>query len=121
MECANLSLDISNNTSHEADFFHGLTSPKPIRTFSLTLASSVCVISPIFLLFIVWFERFKSDKKRTILNMITSHASLTAMEYILIIQGQILFSVLQYLKAIVKNFMKLEEIWLDDFFLTNLS
>lgn len=69
------------------DFFAGLTSPKPIRTLSLVISGSVTVIVPIFLYSIVWFERFGSDKKRTILNMVTSYGTWTGIEYLTIIQS----------------------------------
>jgi hypothetical protein len=61
--------------SNDTDFFSGLTSPKPIKTFSLIFAGIICVTIPIFLYSIIWFERFGSDKKRTILNIVTSYGT----------------------------------------------
>ena len=72
---------------NETDFFAGLTAPKPIRTLSLMISGSVSLIIPIFLYSIIWFERYGSDKKRTILNIVTSYGTWTGIEYLTIIQS----------------------------------
>jgi hypothetical protein len=73
------------------DFFAGLTSGNPVRTISLTFSGLVCLVVPAFIFSIIWFERFGSDKKRTLLNIIASFGCWTGIEYIYVIQTSEIF------------------------------
>ena len=73
------------NTS---DFFKNLTDESNKWSKNVGVAFSVvsCLTIPCLLYSIIWFERFGSDKKRTLLNRIVSLGCWSAIEYLLCIQ-----------------------------------
>ena len=72
------------NTSN--DFFSGLFEDRPIKTIGVVSAvASGFVYIPMFV-GIVWFERFGSDKKRTILNKLVSSICYLGIFYLIVLQ-----------------------------------
>ena len=61
-----------SNSSIEVDFFPFTTDRNTERITSLVISCSGIIFEPPVLYSIIWFERFGSDKKRTLLNMIFS-------------------------------------------------
>ena len=53
---------------NQSDFFSGLFEDRPIKTIGVTLALASGTFYLAMFCGIIWFERFGSDKKRTILN-----------------------------------------------------
>ena len=59
----NISVD-----TYEEDFFSGLYKIRPSENIGVTLPlMSICILIPV-LYSIIWYEKFGSDKKRTVLN-----------------------------------------------------
>ena len=64
---------ISNTSiALEVDFFSFTTDQNPERITCLVISCLGIILGPLVLYSIIWFERFGSDKKRTLLNMIFS-------------------------------------------------
>ena len=73
--------------SNVTQFFSELTSNQPVLTAAcLTFASVTSLAIPVFMYAIIWYERYGSDKKRTLLNKLASLACWAAIEYYLVAQ-----------------------------------
>ena len=64
-----MDLQLSNSTSELYFISNDLFENQTLLIFSLILSTLITFLGPPLLLAIIWFERFGSDKKRTILNM----------------------------------------------------
>ena len=64
-----MDLQLSNATSKLDFIANGLFEKNTPVIFSLILSIMITFLGPPLLFAIIWFERFGSDKKRTILNM----------------------------------------------------
>ena len=69
-----------------SDYFPFMTKHNPERITCLIVSCLGIILGPIFLYSIIWFERFGSDKKRTLLNMLFSMTCWTALIFIICIQ-----------------------------------
>jgi len=68
------------------DFFSGLLENRPTKFFAITFSLvGGCLILPLVYC-IIWFEKFGSDNKRTLLNKLVSSLCLTCFEWFLIVQ-----------------------------------
>jgi hypothetical protein len=68
-------MDNSTQVIFETDFdepFSGLLTTRPFKVFSM-LFSSFSVPVNVFLLYgVIWFERYGTDKKRTLMNKLVA-------------------------------------------------
>ena len=87
---------MSNNSSISSDsgshFFQDLDQNNPFKTMSLIFCSSSLLFLLPALLGIVWFEKFGSDNKRTMINMLVSSVCWTAIQCGAIVQELILYN-----------------------------
>ena len=67
----------------DSDFFSGLTSNSISKNFSLIFAILTSIIIPFFLCSIVWYEKYGSDQRRTLVNKFASCGCWCAIEYLL--------------------------------------
>ncbi len=73
--------------SNVTQFFAELTSSQPVlRVTCLVFALATSLVVPVFLYSIIWYERYGSDNKRTLLNKFASLACWAAIEYYLVAQ-----------------------------------
>jgi hypothetical protein len=70
----------------ESDSFSALTENNFLQIFSLTLAISCVLICPFLLYFVIWFEKFGSDKKRTLINKLISMHCWNTIGYLFFVQ-----------------------------------
>ncbi len=68
------------------DYFPFMTEQNTARITCLIISCLGIIFGPIVLYSIIWFERFGSDKKRTLLNMLFSMTCWTALIFIICIQ-----------------------------------
>ena len=66
------------------DFFHILIENNLERRISLSITILITIIGPPLLLCIIWFERFGSDNKRTLLNRLVAINCWTGIEALLL-------------------------------------
>ena len=69
------------------DYFEFLMENTFIRIYSIVICSINVMVVPLMLYSIIWFDKFGSDKKRTILNMLVSIICWTGIEFNFIIQA----------------------------------
>lgn len=81
-----MSANFSNSSASGNDFFRDLDLSHPFKTFSIVFSSITLIILPPFLLGIVWFEKYGSDHKRTLINMLVSSICWTALQCGVIVQ-----------------------------------
>lgn len=100
-----------NNTSSPIDFYPHITENSPEKIISLTISIVGIIIGPPILLSIIWFEKYGSDKKRTLINIIFAYCCWTYLKYIFLVE---VFDVIRYifgplpaticyLKVIIRN------------------
>ena len=65
----------------EVDFFQFLMKDSPTKLAAIILCSLQALCFPVLLFNIIWFERFASDKKRTLVNMMVSATCWTLIEF----------------------------------------
>ena len=58
-----------NNTSSPIDFYPHITENSPEKIISLTISVVGIIIGPPILLSIIWFEKYGSDKKQTLIKL----------------------------------------------------
>ena len=79
-----------NNTkiasASDLDFYHALTDNNVSRIVCLVLSIASIVIGIPHLYSLIWFEKFGSDKKRTILNMFVSQLGFALIGFLAVIQ-----------------------------------
>ena len=89
-------MNISQNISLGScpnDFFIELYKFRPSITIAVILTySSICILIPI-LYSIIWYEKFGSDKKRTVLNKLVSSVCWCTIVYYTLIQVPELFRI----------------------------
>ena len=74
-----------NSSLPVSDFFSNLTDGKPTKFLFLTFATLTSLTLPIFLYFIIWFEKFGSDNKRTLINKFASFGIWFSIQYYLLL------------------------------------
>ena len=62
----------NNNNNNIIDFFSGLFENRPIKVFGMVISIISSVFYVLLYYHIIWYEKFGSDKKRTILNKLVS-------------------------------------------------
>ena len=62
----------SFNGSLSQDLFPSLTENNPARLIAWSFALISTIIAPPIFYFIIWFERYGNDNKRTLINMFVS-------------------------------------------------
>ena len=70
----------------EQNFFSGLTEDKMALKFFLTFAISMSTIVPMFMYSIIWYEKYGSDNKRTLLNKFAASICCSGMQFLMFIQ-----------------------------------
>jgi len=71
---------------NSSDFYPALTDNNPIRITCLVTCLVTILLGFPFHLGVLWFERFGSDKKRTILNMLVSEVIWLMVGFVAVIQ-----------------------------------
>ena len=77
---------VSNETGIEEDFFKDLIETSPVKTTCLTISFFGIFFGPVFIYSIIWYEKYGSDNKRTILNMYASMFCWEFLKFILFVQ-----------------------------------
>ena len=85
-ETTEMSLDSDNQTHNQSDFFPFMTENSASKWAALTLSCIFTAVGPFALYSIIWFEKFGSDKKRTLMNMLFSMVMWTWIVFILVVQ-----------------------------------
>ena len=90
----NVSMQKTNDTFQiemaSNDYFEFLMENSFIRIFSIVICGINVIVVPLMLYSIIWFDKFGSDKKRTILNMLVSLICWNNIEFNFIIQATVL-------------------------------
>ena len=68
------------------NFFFGLTEDKMALKLCLTYAISTSVILPIFMYSIIWFEKYGSDNRSTLLNKFATSICCCGIQYLMFVQ-----------------------------------
>ena len=68
------------------DLYPSLTASSMPHNISIATAFASVIIGPPFLFGIIWFERFGSDKKRTLLNMFATKVCWTNILLLVIVR-----------------------------------
>jgi len=76
----------NNNNVNDSDFFSGLFENRPIKVVGIVVSILSTVVYIPLLSSIIWYEKFGSDKKRTILNKLVSSICSTAILWYSIVQ-----------------------------------
>jgi len=72
---------VRNKTIQKMNFFHNLDEPTGFKIFSVIFSLINFIVTLPLLTGIIWFEKFGSDKKRTLINMLVSSICWTAIQY----------------------------------------
>jgi hypothetical protein len=80
----NRTIDYKTNSTfvENIDFFHFIIENNIERSFGLAISILNVLLCPPLLICIIWFERFGSDKKRTLLNRLVSMNCWTGIEFL---------------------------------------
>jgi hypothetical protein len=76
-----------NNSS---DFYASMTEDKATKSVCLAFAVTACVVTVVNLYSAIWYGKFGSDVKGTLINKIVVRICWTALEYYVIVQVPIL-------------------------------
>ena len=72
--------------THIDDYFPFMTENNFARNFCVTFSCLGILLAPASLFTVIWFERFGSDRKRTLLNMLFSLACYECAVFIVLVQ-----------------------------------
>ena len=76
-----------NSTTLNEDYFAVLFNENHAsRYFFLTFAIITTLLGPLTLYCVIWFERFGSDQKRTLINMLPAVGCWSAVEFLILVQ-----------------------------------
>jgi hypothetical protein len=76
---------MANSSQEVPDFFSNLADMKPTTYVFITFAILASIINPIFLYFAIWYEKYGSDNKRTVINKFASSLFWCAIQFHLLI------------------------------------
>ena len=76
----------AHQTLNQSDFFPFMTESSAPKWAALTISIIFTVAGPFALYSIIWFERFGSDQKRTLMNMLFSMMLWTWILFIVVVQ-----------------------------------
>lgn len=76
----------SNETNKTVDFFQVLMANNPTKILCLAFSLIGILFGPPFLYIIIWYEKFGSDQKRTLLNMYVSMYCWEWIKFVLLVQ-----------------------------------
>jgi hypothetical protein len=76
-----------NATKESVDFYLEVFKFNPLLICCLFISILATVLSPLFWYGIIWFERYGSDKRRTLLNMVTSMYCWTTIHFFVFVQS----------------------------------
>ena len=76
----------SSETQNMTDFFQVLLENNTAKILCLAFSFFGIILGPIFLYIIIWFEKFGSDKKRTLLNMFATMYCWEWIKFMLLVQ-----------------------------------
>ncbi len=80
--------NISNSTANfQVDYFEGLYENRPSKIAAVAFSIIAAIIILPLVYFIIWFEKYGSDQKRTFLNKMVSSLCWTCIEWFAIIQS----------------------------------
>ena len=78
---------LNNSTlSINTDFYTFLTENSFAKVLFLTFSFSATAILPILLLSIIWYEKYGTDTRRTLINKFASSCCWCAIEYLIFVQ-----------------------------------
>jgi len=76
----------TNETNRSADFFQVLMENNPAKILCLAFSLIGILFGPAFLYIIIWYEKFGSHQKRTLLNMFVSMYCWEWIKFMLVVQ-----------------------------------
>ena len=74
-------IDIVNATQNESDLFPFMTDNTAAKWTAWAFSCFLTVIAPCALYSVIWYERFGSDKKRTLVNMLFAQMCWTTIAF----------------------------------------
>ena len=77
---------IENQTLNATDFYPFMTDNNAVKWAALAFSLLFTLTGPCALYSVIWFDRFGSDNKRTLLNMLFSQMCWTIIAYIFLAQ-----------------------------------
>ena len=78
--------DYKNQSITDRNAFSALTENNPLQILSLTIAITCTLICPPLLYAVIWFEKFGSDKKRTLINKLVAINCWNSIGYLIFVQ-----------------------------------
>jgi hypothetical protein len=91
-----------NSSYSSLDFYPHITENSPEKIISLTISFFGIIFGPPILLSIIWFEKYGSDKKQTLINIIFAYCCWTSLKYIFLVE---IFDVLLYFWTIASYYL----------------
>ena len=73
---------IVNETTNVTDFYPFMTDSNTVKWVAWAFSCLVAITGPCALYSVIWFERFGSDRKRTLLNMLFSQSCTAGIVYV---------------------------------------
>ena len=71
----------------DKDFFPFMTEKSVLKWIGVAISCVSIIVGPVALYAVVWFEKFGSDKKRTLVNMLFSMTCWTTMAFCVLVQS----------------------------------
>jgi hypothetical protein len=78
--------NILQDIKKDNDYFSGLVDNNWFKTVCLVFSCLAIIASPLILNSITWFEKYGSDNKRTLLNMVVSLYCWVIIEFVIFVQ-----------------------------------
>jgi len=72
---------MANSSLPTSDFYSNITDGKPTKFLVIAFATLTSLIIPAFLYFIIWYEKYGSDNKQTVINKFTTCGIWCAIQY----------------------------------------
>ena len=77
---------VLNETFSPSDYYPFMTESNIVKWAAWTISFLHVLTGPCALYSVIWYERYGSDRKRTLLNMLVSKLCWTAIAYIFAVQ-----------------------------------
>ena len=77
---------VLNETLNQSDYYPFMTESNIVKWTAWTISCLHVLTGPCALYIVIWYERYGSDRKRTLLNMLISKLCWTAIAYIFAVQ-----------------------------------
>ena len=76
-----------NSSNESTDFYSKVFEVNPFHICAVLISILCLIICPFFLYYIIWYERYGSDQKRTLINRFTSMSCWAIIQFIVIVHA----------------------------------